>query len=194
MLKNPRLSLEAVSSRQNRTFMQASLPAVGLRGGVRRLSPLVSAGSGGCQCLPEHQCLPRADRSARQRRPRPLPLPRTSISSATDRCAPPSVSAARVARPARGSYRTTVSSHRALTAPPSCGSAGDGGPAREAREQAKQNDVCCQRLFRWQLSGMYPGQLPPRASRPSSSTRAHSSPRPMVRCGLQSSNSAPLQP
>ena len=53
-------------------------------------------------------------------------------------------------------------------------------------------DVRCQRLLWWQLSGIFPGQLPPRAPRRSSSSRACSSPRPKVRRRPQSPNSPPL--
>ena len=53
-------------------------------------------------------------------------------------------------------------------------------------------DARCKRLFRWQLSGNFPGQLPPRASRPSSSTRANSSRRWKVRGHPHSSNLTPI--
>ena len=55
-------------------------------------------------------------------------------------------------------------------------------------------DARCQRLFRWQLSGIFSGQLPPRASRPSSSTRARSARRPEVSRRPHSSNSTPYPP
>ena len=51
-----------------------------------------------------------------------------------------------------------------------------------------------QRLLRWQLSGIFPGQLPPRAPRRSSSTRAWSLRRRKVRGSRESSNSATLSP
>jgi hypothetical protein len=52
----------------------------------------------------------------------------------------------------------------------------------------------CKSLLRWQLSGNFPGQLPLRAPRPSSSTRANSSRRAKVRSHRQGSNSVPLWP
>ena len=55
-------------------------------------------------------------------------------------------------------------------------------------------DAHCESLLRWQLSGNFPGQLPPRAPRPSSLTRASSSRRAKVRSHRQGSNSVPLWP
>ena len=55
-------------------------------------------------------------------------------------------------------------------------------------------DTCPQGKLRWQLSVILHGQLPPRAPRPSSSTKVSSSRRQTVRGRLQSSNSATLPP
>ena len=55
-------------------------------------------------------------------------------------------------------------------------------------------DSICQWLLRWHLSQIFLGQVPPRASRPSSSTRAGSYRRAKVRRRPQRSNSAPLPP
>ena len=51
-----------------------------------------------------------------------------------------------------------------------------------------------QRLLRVQLSGIFPGQLPPRASQPSSSSRVNSARRRKVHDSRKGSNSVPSRP